>query len=174
MSRTALLLITVFLLPWSIAGAAPIYYEVNNLSGNSWEYTYTVDNQLATPIDEFTLWFELGLYENLAITGSPNLDWDGLAADPDPGLPDDGYADWLTYGLSIAPGEMLGGFSVSFVFSGAGTPGEQLFDTFDDNYNLLSDGYTQLLTPTPVPLPGAFMLFWLGLGSLLWFRSRLA
>ncbi len=175
MLRVAFFLVTIFLLPWSVAQTSPIYYEVNNLSGNSWEYSYTVDNQLTTPIDEFTVWFTLGMYENLAITGSPTPDWDGFTAEPDPGLPDDGYADWATYGLSIDPGEVLGGFSVTFDYLGAGTPGEQFFELFDANFDLLSDGQTQLLVvmpPASVPEPSMPLLLALGLSGLFWSRLR--
>ena len=175
MPRTAFLLIMFFLMPWSISQASPIYYEANNLSGNSWEYTYTVDNQLDTPIDGFTIWFDLGVYENLLITGSPNWDWDGFAAQPDSSLPDDGFADWLTFGLPINPGEVLAGFTVSFDYLGTATPGEQFFETFDYDFNLLSEGYTEQMASTAsasVPEPGTLLLFGLGIAGLLWRRTQ--
>ena len=93
--------------------ANPIYYETVALGSDRFEYHYTVDNQTGSVIDEFTVWFDLGLYDNLEITGSPD-GWDGLEAQPDPWLPDDGFADWLGFGDVLDSGETLDGFSVSW------------------------------------------------------------
>lgn len=167
-------LISVFLLPWSIVQANPIFYEVNNLSGNTWESTYTVTNELPTTIiEEFTIYFELRQYENLLITASP-VDWGGLEAQPDPGLPDDGFADWLafTIGASIDPGETLGGFSVQYDFLGTGSPGSQFFEIVDPfTFDVLSEGFTQPLSLVTVPEPTTLALFGLGLVGL--FRRKL-
>ena len=154
----------------SCASANPIFYEVDALGGDRWEYTYTVDNQTPAPIEEFTIWFDLGLYDNLLITGNPTLDWDGFAAQPDPGLPDDGFADWLTFGLPISPGETLSGFSVAFDWLAPGTPGSQFFQIVDPlDFSELSSGFTQLLVvepPNEVPEPGTVVLLAAGLALL--------
>lgn len=153
------------------AQANPIFYEVENLLDNRWEYVYTVDNQTLDPIEEFTIFFELGLYENLALTGNPTVDWDGFVAEPDPLLPDDGFADWLTFGLAIEPGELLSGFAVAFDWLGAGTPAAQLFEVVDPiTFAATSDGFTQPLVidpPTGVPEPASLGLLGLGLLVLL-------
>jgi len=173
MSRPGFFFLSVFFLPWTTVQATPIFYQVQNLSGNSWEYTYTVDNQLATPIEEFTIYFDLGVYENLVITGSPTFDWDGLAIQPDPLLPDDGFADWLAFGLPIAPGEALGGFTVMFDYLVTGTPGSQFFETIDPNsFDVISEGFTRPLPSDSVPEPGILVLFWLGFAGLIFRRLR--
>lgn len=174
------LILALVLLPlWAAQTVAnPIYYEINKLTGtgSSWEYTYTVDNNHSYVIDEFTVYFNASLYENLLVTGSPS-DWDGFAAQPEPGqtqLQDlEGFADWavMSPAFPIASGEMLGGFSVSFDYLGTGTPGSQFFETFGSNFTFLSDGNTEPLPPianlpTPVPAPASIFLLGIGLTGL--------
>ncbi|MEW8349263.1 MAG: hypothetical protein AB2687_13220 [Candidatus Thiodiazotropha taylori] len=158
----------IVLLLWlasNIASANPIYYELTDYGGGNYEYQYTVDNQNLASIEEFTIWFDLGLYDNLYITGSHSADWDGVAIQPDPLLPDDGFADWLSFGAAINPGEILGGFSVVFDWFGSGTPGSQFFEIIDPvNYASLSSGFTQAASnPTSVPEPETWLLMTVGL-----------
>ncbi|MCF6236576.1 MAG: multicopper oxidase domain-containing protein, partial [Gammaproteobacteria bacterium] len=161
MSRLSFFLISIFLLPWSVAQAVPVLYQANNLGGSAWEYTYTVNNDLPINIEEFSTYFDPALYENLVISDSP-MGWDGLAVEPDSNLPDDGFSDWLTLGSPINSGDTLGGFSVTFDFIGTGTPGSQLFEILDPmTFDVLSSGST-----TSVPEPGALVLLVLGLAGL--------
>lgn len=162
--RSTLAAMAFFLVCTQACFAAPIFYERADLGAGRYELSYTVDNQTSFAITEFTIWFDLGLYDNLAITSSP-VDWDGLAAQPDPGLPDDGFADWLSLGLAIAPGVSLGGFSVAFDWLGTGLPGAQFFEIVDpDTFIVLESGFTQPLLPVAaVPEPPALVLLALGL-----------
>jgi MYXO-CTERM domain-containing protein len=156
------------------AHANPIFYEISQLSAQRWEYRYTVDNQTVQPIEQFTVWFQLGQHQNLEVTASPTPDWDGLAIDPDAELPDDGFADWLTFGQSIGVAETLSGFSVAFDWLGSGTPGSQFFEIIDAfDASTLSAGFTQPLMvgpPAQVSEPTALTL--LGAGLLLLLRRR--
>ena len=150
------------------AFANPIFYEVSDLGAGRFQYDYTVDNQTASPIEEFTVWFDASVYDNLLIVANPSPDWDGVAIPGDPLLPDlDGFADWLAFGPPIAPGQLLSGFSVSFDWLGNGTPGSQFFEIVDPfTYGVLSDGFTQPLPATPpvsVPAPPLLMLVLPGL-----------
>ncbi|PVV17345.1 MAG: hypothetical protein B6D78_18935 [gamma proteobacterium symbiont of Ctena orbiculata] len=155
-ARNLLILLTLLWAPVQSLFANPIYYDYLDLGAGRYEYNYTVDNQTASAIEEFTVWFDLGLYDNLLITASPGLDWDGLAAQPDPLLPDDGFADWLTFGAAINPGESLSGFSVEFDWLGDGTPGSQFFEIVDPiEFVALSSGFTQTAPPPPPPPPSS-------------------
>ncbi len=155
----------------------PIFYEVDNLAGNRWEYTYTVENQTANPIDQFTIYFDPTIYLNLDVTGFSPLDWDGFASAPGDNLPDDDFVDWCATGpfcfqdiAGIDLGETLSGFSVAFDWLGAGTPGSQFFEIINpEPFDIASSGFTQLLdnNPPSVPEPAPLLMIGLGLLALL-------
>jgi len=149
------------------AHATIVTYTLNNLGGNDFSAEFTVTNDtLGTPIEEFTIFFPLGEYENLSITNSPT-DWDGLAIEPDLGIPDDGFADWLALGTPIDGGATLSGFVVAFTFLGSGMPGDFLFDIVDPNtFDVLDTGVATLATASEIPIPGAVWLFAAGLLGL--------
>ncbi len=116
------------------AGPASIVYEAVDLGGGHWEYTYEVSNHsLPVVIEEFTIWFELGSFAQLAVTTQdpPAGGWDELVVQPDPVLTDDGFYDALALSAGIAPGETVADFAVSFEWLGAGEPGSQFFEIID-------------------------------------------
>ncbi|MGR9117360.1 MAG: hypothetical protein ACU85E_16515 [Gammaproteobacteria bacterium] len=136
--------------------ASTINYDVTSLGGNSWEYSYTVNNDmLSVDIEEFSIFFDVGLYENLSI-GSTPADWDPLVIQPDPSLSEDGFYDVLALVSGIAPGASLDGFSVVFDYLGTGTPGSQSFDIVDPAaFEVLDSGNTTRIgqsVPEPVTL----------------------
>lgn len=152
------------------AQATTITYNVQNIAGNTWEYIYTVDNDtLSVDIGEFTIFFDVSLYQNLAMAAAP-VGWDPIAIQPDSLLSSDGFYDALALGSGIAPGGSLGGFSVRFDFLGTGTPGSQPFEIIDPfSFSLIDSGTTILFVsapPGPVPEPGTLALFALGLIAL--------
>ena len=150
------------------AGAVTITSTLDDLGSGRYEYGYEVLNDdLAVAIDEFTIFFDLGLYENLAVTASP-AGWDSLSVEPDPGLPDDGFFDSCSSifcfgsGLGITPGTALGGFSVAFDYLGAGLPGSQYFQIVDPlTFGVLGEGFTE--PAVSVPEPGTLSLLLAGL-----------
>jgi len=147
------------------AHASTITTESSNIFGNTWENTYTISNDtLATNIDEFTIFFDVNLYKNLALIAAP-VNWDPLVIQPDPALPDDGFFDALALGTGIVPGDVLGGFIVQFDYLGAGYPrNSQLFDIIDPlTFAVVSSGTTVV---TGIPLPAAIWLFGTGIFSL--------
>ncbi len=159
------------------AQANPIYYEVENLAGSRWEYSYTVDNQTASPIEQFTIYFDPALYINLDVTGFSALNWDGFASAPGDNLPDDDFVDWCATGpdcfediAGIDVGQMLSGFSVEFDWLGAGDPGRQFFEIVNpEPFDITSSGLTRLLdgNPPTVPEPAPTVLLGIGLLALL-------
>jgi hypothetical protein len=166
--------IAAALLLSATARAGVIEYDVTNLSGSTWRYDYTVTNdELAGGLFEFTIWFALDLYESLSTPLAP-LEWDPLAIQPDPALPDDGFFDALALGSGLALNATLGGFSVTFDWLGTGTPGSQAFDfvapfTFD----VLESGVTsRRANPTPVPEPAIALLFAAGFAAVTFAARR--
>lgn len=147
------------------AQATTITADVIHVGGSTWEYTYSVSNDsLSNDIDEFTIFFDLNLFENLVDTSTPE-GWDPLIIQPDPALPDDGFYDVLALTAGIAPGGTLGGFGVQFDFQGTGTPGTQTFYIVDPStFAILDSGLTQV---TAVPVPAAVWLFGSGLMGLI-------
>ena len=152
------------------AGATTVRYDVTNLSANTWEYAYTVNNDtLGFNIEEFTVYFESGLYQNLAITGPIAVPgWDPLTVEPNNFLNNDGFYDALAVTGGLAPGDSIGGFTVRFDFLGTGVPGSQLFEVVDPvNFTVLDAGQTSL-----VPVPAAVWLLGSGIIGLFAFASR--
>ncbi len=149
------------------AQATIITYEVANIAGNTFEYSYTVENDtLATDIEQFAVYFEVGLFENLSTPDAP-AGWDPIVIQPDPGLPDDGFYDVLALFAGIAPGDTLGGFTVQADFLGAGSPGSQPFDIIDPlSFATIDTGFTVPAGVIAIPEPGSLWIMGLGLLAL--------
>ncbi len=146
------------------AHATIIAFDVANVVGNTFEYTYTVENDtLSADIEEFTIFFDVNSFTNLTLSGAP-AGWDPIVIQPDPGLPGDGFYDALALVAGIAPGGSLGGFSVRADFLGVGMPGAQPFDIVDPfTFALLDSGVTARSTIVAVPEPASIGLMTLGL-----------
>jgi hypothetical protein len=171
MSKIRTVLGLSFLLLASDVLADTIEYTVENLGGNQWQYNYTVDNTGLIALDAFTIFFDLGFYENLAVTSSPG-DWDSIVFQPDPGLPDDGIFDSLALVGALEPGDILGGFSVAFDLLVGDSPGDQFFEFYDSaTFDLISDGFTTRAA-TSVPEPATLWLFATGLFLMVTFAKR--
>lgn len=149
------------------ASATTVTYTTTNVSGNTWQNTYTVanDGTLSIPIEEFTIFFNYTLYANLMLATAP-AGWDPLAIDPDTNIPDDGFYDALSLSPAdaINPGNALSGFSIQFDYLGTGSPGSQPFDIIDPlTFNTIDQGATTQV----IPLPAAAWLFISGLVPLI-------
>jgi hypothetical protein len=148
------------------ASATSIGYDLTLVAGNTWQYDFTIGNDsLGVPIDEFTLFFDLGSFSNLVVTASP-AGWDPLVAQPDPGLPQDGFVDWLALLGGVAPGDTLSGFQLQVDFSGPAQPGAPLFTVVDPNtFDTLDRGVTAS-NAAPIPEPGTVALVLLAMLAL--------
>jgi len=171
--------VAVIILTGIICFAAPpsvladnIDYQVSNVSGNEWQYSYYISvpptNSLLN-LQAFTVFFDPSLTTNLQDTsGESTSNWGIFSVSPDPVLISDGFytAQALTDNPLTIP------FTITFDYLGSGTPGSQLFsiDQFDSNGILTSNlatGNTTLLGTVAVPEPGTLVLLLSGLVGLL-------
>jgi len=170
MKKVLISLMTTFFVA-SMLNSVDAYmvYQTTNLGGGRWENNYTIMNDfLASDIDEFTVFFDYGLYDNLTVT-SPLAGWDEITVNPALifGSPDIGFYDALALGPGIAPWATMSGFSVSFDWRGAGTPGTQYFEIVDPvSFSTLASGFT-----APIPEPGTMILLGISLSSF-WIYHR--
>ena len=155
------------------ASATTISFATVNLTGNLWQYEYTVTNDsLSTAIDEFTIYFDRDLFSNLAVEASP-AGWDSIVVQPDSGIPADGFFDALALGQGLAPGATVTGFTVSFQFLGAGSPSAQPFEVVDPtSFSVIDSGATVAQATTGLPEPGSIALSAIGLSALAFARKR--
>ena len=147
-----------------------VAYSTNDLGGGRWEYVYDITNiSLAPPIEELTIYFDFGLYDNLEVT-TPETppEWSQIVWQVEPVISDPGGYDALASAENIAidVGETISGFSVSFDWLGTDGPGSQFYEIIDPvSFETLDSGYT-------VPEPTTMCL--LAFGSLALLRKRKA
>jgi len=145
-----------------------IEYAVTDLGLGKWQYSYDVTNISLTPaIEEFTIWFDYELYDNLAVVMPDTpAGWDQVVWQPEPVLEDDGGYDALALTLGIGTGESVSGFSVSFDWLGIDKPGSQLYEIIDTlTFETIDSGWT-------IPEPATLLL--LGLGGVMLRRRKVA
>ena len=149
-----LLIICSFLFFSNAASATLIETQLVNVTGNTWQAEYTISNTtLGTAIEEFVVYYTLGLYENVSAVSAPT-DWDPLIAQPDAFIPDDGFYDVLALGAGIGVNQSLSGFVVSFDWLGSGQPlMAQSFEILDPiSFTVLDTGLTQINTVPEPPI----------------------
>ncbi|MFQ3250474.1 MAG: hypothetical protein ACI9O6_002312 [Glaciecola sp.] len=153
--------------------------SLSNISGNTWQYNYTVTNDSATDIEWFAIYFDDLNYDNLALVSGPSsIEWDIIVEQPGAFFSgEDGYIDLLAWDPSFALGfgETISNLIVSFDFAGTGEPpGAQTaevydpsapYDPNDPNANSLV-AIDSALTPATfnqVPVTGISWLFMLAM-----------
>lgn len=159
------------------ASATGISYDLTKLAGNTWQYDFTVvNNSLAVPIGEFTLFFDYHTFANLIDVSEP-AEYAGPAV-VQPVLPvnplfpiaQDGFFDYLASDAGLAPSGTLGGFIVDVTYTGPGMPGGPQFQVVDANFNTIDSGSTT--ATASVPEPAALGLLGIGLLGALIPRRR--
>lgn len=166
-----LLVICLFSLP-VFAGPTLIMYEASNLGSDRWQYEYTVTNNSFTEgISEFTIWFDYDFYDNLVIETMDTSSgiWDEIVSQPlyiSPFDPFDGMYDALALDESIAVGQTVSGFTVSFDWLGTGNPMSQDYEIINpETFETIGQGST-LTDAIVIPAPGAFILCVIGVSII--------
>ena len=176
----------------SVASGSPIFYEVTDVADTApgvdlWRYDYTIGNDTPFHLSGFTIYFDFDLYDFNLIEDSPGSGdfivdpadstapsgWDAFVA-PDAdilGVQEDGFFDLFNPFDVIEPGApLISGFSVTFAYTGSGTPGSQFFEYFGVDASgaaISGSSFTQLLVgPAPVSEPGMLLTFVIGLLAL--------
>jgi hypothetical protein len=148
-------------IPLGVAHALPVIsYEAHNLTDTSpgqdlWEVQYHLAGSLGA-FEGFNILFGETLYT--------------AVEDPDPPM----SGDWATYVIQPSPGDgvfsataltgmpsLADAVSLRFVWLGAGPPGSQSFEVFNDSFQIIDAG-----TTLAVPEPGAFWLIAAGIGVI--------
>jgi hypothetical protein len=154
------------------AQALLITSNLSYISGNTWQYNYTVTNDSSSfNIEWFAIYFDDLNYDNLVLVDGPSAEWDIIVEQPGAVFPgEDGYIDLfaLAPSLALGFGESIFNLIVSFNYEGSGTPlGEQFVDVYDTNIadpfsNPLESGTTPAITGQ-LPVTHASGLFILGI-----------
>jgi hypothetical protein len=157
--------------------ATTVEYSIHQLNPNSWEYMYTVKND--TPLanfSDFVIYFPevsgstVFDYSNILITANPDsTNWNIIANEPSAiGL--GGYIDALS-AIPLAAGASVGGFKVTFDYTGSVAPGSQQFDIFNPSFDLIDTGRTVLAQQeSTIPEPSILLL--LGMGLSVWLFGK--
>jgi hypothetical protein len=153
----------------SLADPLSVTYVATQISGDEWQYDYTLSGPFAVG-DDLAVYFPLATSSALNDLQTGGSDWTTFAFQPDPALPADGEFDMLANvdNPSLAPT-----FSIQFIFSGTGSPGTQNFVLYDPDFNIVTSGVTQPAGElSPVPEPATFVLLGSGLAAMARARRR--
>ena len=157
-----------FGVPGEVDLDSEIWFEASELIGGRWQYTYEVSNiNIWAGIDEFTIYFASGLYDNLTVEtdGVLAATWDEIVWDPIVAVGIAGGYDVLAEVLPIGPAMTASGYSVSFDWLGEGMPGSQYYEIVNpDTFEPIDTGWT-------IPEPCTLLLF--GLGAIISRNKRL-
>jgi len=178
MKQKFLAVFILLFLNFSVASATVITANLINTGGSSWQAEYTVENDtLGSSIEEFTVWFDVGLYDNISIVSTPT-GWNPLVVQPDASIPDAGFYDATVSGTGISSGSDLEGFTVEFDWLGGSASMSQFYEIIDpDTFDTLDDGYTDTVIETTssgatsIPEPSSIALFILGFAGFAFSRK---
>ena len=157
-----------------VAEATTIRYEAINLPDNTpgedlWQYRYQV-SQFTFLLDYgFDILFEVAegyRFGDLVDPQPPNANWDVMAIQADPNVPDPGRYEAIAL---IDQASLADFFTLNFIWrGGSGVPGSQRFEVFEilnNNFVVQERGRTIPLTQ-PIPEPDVLGLVGIGLLGL--------
>lgn len=156
--------LAIFVCAIHSAQAALITSNFSNLGSNQWtvDLTLTNDND-ASGINEFTVYFSELLFSNLAVISSPQ-DWDSFVAQPDLFLASPGFFDSYNL-LGLAQGDSQTGFKIGFTFLGQDTPNGLPFEIIGADFQPTSSG-TSTNVSARVSEPSTCALIMMGCAAL--------
>lgn len=155
--------------------AASVDYSLRNVSGNTWEYDFTLTTVAPlAPNNGFSVYFDVGEAENLTPISNPP-DWSVLTIEPGSFIGDSrGFYDALSQN-GLAAGVSLSGFILQLDWLlGSPLDDEPAFEIYALN---VADGSLTTLesgTASVVPLPAALWLFVSAIAGLFAFGRRRA
>ena len=117
-----------------------------------WRFTYSLSGFTFQANQGFSIFFDYLSYANLQNpTPNPSSSWSTIAVQPDVLLHEDGFFD--AQALANSPLTSIP-FSVDVIWLGTGTPGPQIFYTYDANFTPIFSGSTSVPEPQPWMLSG--------------------
>ena len=173
--------ITVLAIVSSLASATGVSYVLSHVSGPTWEFDVTVNNNtLGVPIHAFDIFFDFATYSNLTAVGQPT---DFLPAvqqpvNSPPFFTADGAVTFFDATFASPPGSAAGigvgatlaSFMIQADFSGSAVPGPPTWDVIDANFNTIDQGTAS--GGSSVPEPGMLGLLSVGLAATAFRRRR--
>lgn len=156
MKLNSIFAIIVTMLFCCSANATVVTFDLTDLGSDSFEYTYTIENDtLPESIEWLTIWFDESLYGNLSTTSPTSItdNWNEII------LPSTGFEIPLGYDAQalsdgITAGQTVTGFSVTFDWlGGQGTlPGPQQFEIINPSDSQTIDSGQTIPEPTTLLL----------------------
>jgi|ERR1035441_2062469 hypothetical protein len=162
--------------------ADEIYYTLTDLGSGSWEYSYTIAPSMTGALYEFDIYFpsisspDAFNYSNITEVANPDpTNWTPTIIPPsEPGdLAAIYIEDASLSSPGIASGQSLGGFSVTFDYSGTAALGCQYFEVYDPTDYPAGAIYSGMTAPIPEPSSLMLLVSVMSLlfGLRLWARS---
>lgn len=145
------------------AKALLVRTDVTKLNDQQYQANYQFYNDGQSSIDGLIVYFEYGLFDNLALLSSP-IDWDMFVAPAQDifGFQEDGFVDGLALASPLLAGETLSGMSVMFDWLGTldALSAIQRFETYDaKTFAVTSAGQFQLNKVQAVNAPSGVALY---------------
>ena len=169
--RFAVPVITSILLAGAIAQAqaAVITTKYLDLGNHHFSANLTLTNDSdAAGINEFTVYFDQGLFSGLSLLAAP-AGWDNILAQPDKALASNGFFDsYLAQGLALG---QKASFTLGFTYAGQIAPAALPFDIVGADFLPTSSGFTSL-EAAAVPEPAPMALIGLAAALLVFQRRR--